>query len=345
MCRSIRLTTALARLGERGLKADIIMRTCFGSQLVRHILLVTGSLWLHHENTRDTAPQQLHAWFDLFDNLQLAEASLLAIISETGTGAPERTQQWLATSAIAHLIDWNLNSLTVTPDWPVLPGGRDATLWVWDRFTATSTDLWRSDSLGWEIAFAEEPENVANVVGLPLSPLRERPASAAMAIRSLRRRLTGQSDAHQILGGLTADEIAQNILGLIQTRNLTDACELARRAWESAPSVFMLANAAAFCLIPTDPSEAARLLSDLKPQNAEHRALVHANLTAAAAVAGAGWQPDDSPPVIPPDFEAFLWDLNTLTSSHPQIKYTNVADWLTQAGPAAGSAPASEQPL
>lgn len=75
--RLVRLTAALARLGERGLRADTVVRTCLGPQLLRRILLVAGSLWLHHSDSRDAVPQQLQSWFDLFDELQLPDPLLL----------------------------------------------------------------------------------------------------------------------------------------------------------------------------------------------------------------------------------------------------------------------------
>jgi hypothetical protein len=340
--RSIRLTSALARLGERGLRADTVVRTCLGPQLLRRILLVAGSMWLHQSDSFDSAPapQQLQGWFNLFKELQLADPSILGIISAAGNGRPAaQTRAWLTTGAVAHLINWDLDALTVTPDWLVLPGGRDATLWVWDRFTATSSDLWRSESLSWEIAFAEEPANVAAAVGLPLALLNERPPSAGMAMRSLRRRVLGESGEHQILGGLTPNELAQDILGLIETRNLAQAGALARRAWEAAPTIFTLGNAAGFCLVATNPNEATRILEQLKPQNAEQRALVRSNLLAAAVAAGVPRSYDDDSSTVPPDLGAFLWDLTSLGSSNPQICYTNVSEWLAKAR---ASAPGSE---
>jgi hypothetical protein len=166
--RSIAVTSALARLAERGIPADEIMRTCLGPVLIRHILLHVAAMWLsvaRGDLDPSDIPHHFEPWFVIFDKepaLKIgADLELSEVLVAAMNGLPIRAaKEWVREAAIAHLLDWRVDNflhVKLSPDETVLPAGRDATQWIFDRFTKTSTDDWEKTSLEWELVGSFAP--------------------------------------------------------------------------------------------------------------------------------------------------------------------------------------------
>ncbi len=71
----------------------------------------------------------------------------------------------------------------------VLPGGKDVTHWVTERFTLTYVPEWRATSLQWEQMLNSDPSETASAAGVPLALLQERAVTAEMLNSALRAKL------------------------------------------------------------------------------------------------------------------------------------------------------------
>lgn len=139
--RSVMITSALARLGERGIPADAIVRLCIGPLLARRVTVhVVHALAAtrRREVTEEQLPWQLRGWLPSFAHLPDMDESGLMMSALTGPGVAELTQ-WIDEAALSHLIVWQRDAhrVRVDPEDRVMPGGVDATRWIFDRFTNT----------------------------------------------------------------------------------------------------------------------------------------------------------------------------------------------------------------
>lgn len=268
--RSVWLTSAIARLGEKGLYADAVLRTCLAPALKRRLAVHIATAW-HTGRSQDLKtigiPQQLQPWLSEFEQITgLAFGRrvppLEEVLVKASTGDFGRfIDTWIATTATAHVIGWQLdNALTVEvlPTDVVLPGGATATRWVFDRYSQTYLDDWHAESLSWELSFAESPELTASRAGIPLNVLKERPSATLLAMEAIVRRHTGPGDVgtSSAFGGVDVREIQDQIVFLATAGDIKQAQDLARAATEKTPHHVQLRNAFAFTLIPSDPGTA-----------------------------------------------------------------------------------------
>src|ERR1035437_6466464 len=246
--RSIAVTLGLARLGERGLPPDAIIRTCLGPTLVRHILVQAASFWCAERQgrlERKSLAPNLAGWLELLDQeerisgLDGSEMTPVAVAALAG-GPAEAAHEWVRTAAVAHIIAWRVDGyLRVDRSIEdfVLPAGKDATRWIFDRFTKTYPDEWLTTSHPWELVFNRQPAMTANRVGLPLSLLEERFVTDDAIIGALDRRLTSPHDQDVLESGLRTEELFEAIVALLEAREFQSACILARQSCEASPQV------------------------------------------------------------------------------------------------------------
>lgn len=273
--RSISITTGLARLGERGLSADSVVRTCIGPSIIRRILLDTGLFWSAYRNgdiPEHEVPDILRPWCSLFD----AENSLTTLgqplpihaANIAGASTPgDSARHWLQTASIAHILAWRIeNYLEVvrSPVDLVLTGGKDATHWIYDRLTHTFLDDWRTESLTWELVFNRDPEGIAVAAGVSPSLLAERTTTEDLIAEALKRKITAPRPSEEVELGLDANA-AITSLGLMLEKGLVDGARaMARRIHEAQPRDRHFALAYAFCTIPVSTADARTALEGLE---------------------------------------------------------------------------------
>jgi hypothetical protein len=345
--RSCAVTTALARLAERGFPPDAAVRTCLGPALTRVVLVRIAAFWCAErqgELRRESLHPNLRAWLELLDaDERIAERGLdsLTPVAAAALAGPPAAQarEWVRTAAIAHILAWKLDDdlrVNRLPEEVVLPAGKDATRWVFDRFTKTYIDEWTESSLAWELVLNRQPAMTAERVGLPLSLLGERVVTDDMLIASMDRRLTGP-DVHDVVdGGLRVDEIIESIVALLEAGQLDGARILARRSFEAAPQMTFLRMAFAFCSIPTHREQAQAVLDCFDPADVREASLVQINRatcqlfdgdlpSARGLVADLDSQGDC-------EGEAWLWDPLAAVESRAVIRYMSHADWIQEVG-------------
>jgi hypothetical protein len=155
-------------------------------------------------------------------------------------GPAEAANEWVRTAAVAHIIAWRVDGyLRVDRSIEdfVLPAGKDATRWIFDRFSKTYPDEWLTTSHPWELVFNRQPAMTANRVGLPLSLLEERFVTDDAIIGALDRRLTSPHDQDVLESGLRTEELFEAIVALLEAREFQSACILARQSCEASPQV------------------------------------------------------------------------------------------------------------
>lgn len=341
--RSIFLTTALARLGERGLPPDAIVRTGFGREMGQQILLHAAAFWWSAKAgslERAEVPAVLQGWVDLLDELPrlagLRNPDFADVMSVALSGASrDRSQEWLRTAAMGDLIDWRLVAGVperLRPDEVVLPGGKDATRWVCDRFTKTYVSDWLPSSLPWELAFNRNPTRTAARVGVHVRLLQERVVTEQMVIDALSGTI-GELDAESPLeGDLAPNEVVATLGSMLELGQLTGARAMARRLHEAYPRTPGLGMAYAFCSIPEDPGGATSVMERLALTIPHSVAVMQANLAtcalfesdvarARAAAAAIDIDAAGSHPV-------WLWDPLAAFNLRAVVRFCTIADWL-----------------
>jgi len=268
--RILRVTTALARLGERGLPPDAVLRTCLGPALVRRIIIEVSAMWVLAREGR--LPREkltmFEAWLaaldaepglTLFDQPTMSDVVATAIRGETVKTA----RAWLRSASVTHVLGWRLDGYLTTDVQDVdlmLAAGAGAAVWVVDRFTETYLDRWSRESLEWELVFLDDPAATSARVGLPLAMLQERPVSTRQIVDAFSRRLSGAVGDDPVAEGLRTAEIVEAIVGKLRDNDPAAARDLAEAAVRNAPENPHLCNAFAFCLIPVNHARAHDLL-------------------------------------------------------------------------------------
>ncbi|WP_138945663.1 lipopolysaccharide assembly protein LapB [Plantibacter sp. M259] len=339
--RSIAITTALARLGERGLSADIVVRTGFARDLVKLIVRDAALFWSASdlEGTGEVSvPDVLAPWVALLES----DSSLVrhrgelpphiasvALAGDVGAIAEE----WVRRAAIGHIVGWRVDDYLRVERQPadlVLPGGRDATLWVTDRFTVTYVPEWHTSSLQWEQIFNAEPAETAKATGVPLALLEERTITGDMLNGALRAKLVDRVDEQFEQRELGDSSIAA-LAGLLEAGQYTPALKMAQKFHEAQPQALHFAMAYAFCLIAIDPDRAIASLHSLQiPEDNAGSMIREANLATCALKKGevemalhytANLARD-------PGHTAWLWDPTSVVSGDPQVRYWTIGEWM-----------------
>ncbi len=284
--RSTAITTALARLGERGLPADVMVRTGMGPGLIRKILSDVAFFWSAarggHVAPRRT-PVILRPWCALLD----AEPALATVSSPSpghvlsvalAGGPGSAATRWIRSAAVGHIVGWRIDDyleVDRVPEDLVLSGGRDSTRWVFDRFTSTFPDDWRTSSLNWELVYNQDPAAVASFVGVPVGLLDERIVTDDALRKALSHKLTSALEAgDELEGGLNADAVIAALGSMLEQGLVEGARAMARRLHEEHPRDTHLAMAYAFCSIPISRREACSIMDRLSVPEGSIQAVV-----------------------------------------------------------------------
>lgn len=346
--RSFSITMALARLGERGVPPDALMRTCLGAPLTRQILVRAAAHWCAEKSgthRRGDLPPDLVDWLEVLDAderiASINDPTVEQVASAAVSGSPAAVaRDWIATASVADIISWRIKGyqpVVRTPDDLVLPAGRDATIWVFDRFTRTYADEWHEASPLWELVFNSQPALTAQRVGLPLPLLQERIVTDRMVVESLERRVAGLRREDIIHNGLQVHEVLSAVVAMLEASDVGAARVLAGRSCESAPWYTPFRVAYAFCTIPVQQSEARSALDSLRPGNSFEFCLRQINRATCSlfegdkATAGSILEALDSEEGQ--EQEAWLWDPVAAFEGRAVIQYCMLKDWLRSAMP------------
>lgn len=336
--RATVITMGLARLAERGVPADCIVRSCAGPALLRRIIVTVSGVWAATKNGAIDHREvpELEDWFRLLEgcpgisSLENPDVVLVSTRALSGS-VRQAAEDWLATASITHIIGWRIEGcLHVTPedDDLTLPCGSSGTRWVYDRFTKTYLSDWNPESLDWEAAFISHPSEVAAAVGIRQTMLNERRVAEEALAKARLNVLLGTSSSVMV-DGMTVSEVFETVLSLLESGNLTAARDFARRAFQARPGVEALRLAYGFCLVPVQPNEAESILQPLPEDgsyctvlrlNRAAIALMREDVSAARSLAERSLDADDEPP-------AWLWDPVSLPRA-PQVIYCTPREWL-----------------
>lgn len=344
--RSIAITTALARLGERGLPADPVVRTGLGPGLIKKILGEAAFFWSAAQAdrvARDQTPEVLRPWCAVLDD----EASLtgvdspapshvLAVALAGDSGA--LAKRWIQSAAIGHIVGWRISEYLKVDRAPgdvVLTGGRDATRWICERFTKTYPDEWRLTSLSWELAFNRDPDRTASHVGAPLKLLRERVVTDEMVTDALVHKLMAAPGADDELeGGLDGSAVIASLGSMLEHGIVEGARAMARRLLEAHPKALHLGMAYAFCTIPINRREARAVLDGLDvPEGSDEAVLRELNRAACALFDG---EPERARSIVrslePASREdrVWLWDPEAALGGRPHVICETVSSWCAR---------------
>lgn len=335
--RGTAITTALARLAERGIPADCIVRTCVGPALTRRIIFTATSMLSATRRGKCDRLQvpELEPWFRLLESdPELADPTvtdpdLLASTAIRGAVRDE-VENWLATVSITHILGWRIeNPMVVHPDESALalPGGIGASRWFYERSILTYPAEWCAESRRWESAYLADPEAVARRAGLPLEILAERQVGRHALDRAHLELILGRAVPVEV-DGLSGPEVVEMILSLLSSGALRPARDTARRASERYPEDDSLRLAYAFCTIPFDPAKATEILDGLSDFTAASAAAQVDRATISLLV-----QPSSDLSALVTcsedelDSKCWLWDPLSF-ASEPRTLYASPREWL-----------------
>lgn len=340
--RATAITTALARLAERGIPADCVVRTCIGPTLLRRILMTTSATWLATragDIPRDRIPE-LEGWFQLFDDNfgeidGSADHTYISTLAMKGA-IRATADTWLADASITHIVGWRLDGYLHVDPVPAsleLPCGLSGTRWIYERSVLTYPAEWHPDSRVWESAYTADAQTVTEFIGLPRSILAERTVTPEALARAQLEVVSGRTKP--LIEDMIMEEIIETIVSMMETGMFAAARDLARRANEKRPNDPHIQLVYAFCTIPFDCDEAEGLLISLSqlPNNAllpvvqldlAAVALMQGRQAAALEIAASIARDQAEAPQC-----AWLWEPGSLPHE-PRIMYGSAEDWLNR---------------
>jgi hypothetical protein len=341
--RGITITSALARLAERGMPADAVVRTCIGPRIVRGLVLRVSAIWINIENGSidiDAVAdfKSLLAKLDADIRSNPDEHTTLPSVVATGMHGVlgQHLRDWIAEASITHILGWEFDdylSVTISQQDRVLSAGRDATLWVFERFSKTYLDEWSRASLDWELVYNQDPELVAGAVGMSRQFLDERAIDSLSVVTTLKHRLTGAKQDPDS-ANLQALEVFEAAVALLQRRRNREALSVAQQAVDLDPNNAQMRQVLAFCMIPYQPGQAEELMAGLFIETALQQAVKEANLisvhladgdlpTARLLAQDVSWSDLDE--------IVWLWKPESLMWGEPATVLLPLRDWFSEA--------------
>ena len=272
--RTIRLTSALARLGERGLGADMVLRTWLRERLIRHAMMelviryYVGELSYSSDGPFSPWVKILGEELSEEEWVRPAGLSQLMLIANEGS-LKKLAKRWCETAAVSHLVDYRVSGYTKTDVEQsdlVLPAGEDATIWVFERLTMTYLNQWSASSLMWELAYLDNSHRVIERLGVPASILNERHISMVDIVSELSNRLLVRGVAGDVIEGMTDQQQREQVVKLLQVSDYGGALDLARRAVRRAPGDARCSLILACSLMATTPLGARLILEQIKSE-------------------------------------------------------------------------------
>lgn len=341
----LRATSALARLGERGLPPDALVRTGLGTDLRRAVTRATLQLvWTRAERPGARVPESVRPWLEALlscpDQVVPATeaAPRFSVLSSTALAGDFKdvVDGWLVTACMRDLVAWTFDG-TAAPaldeDDLALRGGEEAVRWVCERFSATSLADWSRCSLEWELRQLADAAGTADDAGVIRPLLDERVVVRDELVGELAHRLARPTAKDPLVGGLTRGELQEHVLSLLNSGGVSAATALLRDAVRLRPGDDELRNMLGFCLVASAPSEALLHLDRATANSDLSAELLRANRAAAALRTG------DRAAAIDllvdlrdsgSDQVYLLWDPNEvidLTAEPAAIQEVSAAEW------------------
>jgi len=293
--RGILVGSALARLGERGLPADAVVRSGLGGVLRRRLIgaaALTCGVGLGEADPSDRLPG-METWADALggcpdiasiDPSEPEAARLTLMVGAMRGDFRVLVDEWLQRASMTHLIAWAPDEVVrpaLDEDDAELRGGESAARWICDRFVYTGLEDWSRSSLEWELCFIRDPEQTSRRAGVSLELLLERgvpmdPVTAELASRFAR---PGTND--ELVLGMTRLDARELTVSLVADGRAGAAVDLWRAALKSCPDDEEVRNCLAFALVATSPEEAVEHLARISQEGGVSPLLVLANLAAA----------------------------------------------------------------
>jgi hypothetical protein len=294
-----------------------------------------------------TLPPGMQDWLRLFDSAlaDLAgdryELALEEVLAAARSGQlNEIVNSWLEQTAVSHLIAWQIADAfqsDVRPQDCIVPGGREATVWIFERFAHTYLNEWSPSSIAWELSYVAEPLAVGRGAGIHAKFLGERDVDQDSLIAELVTRNSAASSAegNQSFAGTDILKVLEQIIHLARANDLVQAQSLARESSKKFPADANIRNAFAFLLVATDPTHATELLMDpaVERLNPIINSINHASCLLALE------KPTDCLALVEAmqlsdvgTCSGWLWVPLSLTKSRtPELRYYTAKEWLSAA--------------
>ncbi|MDX3658464.1 hypothetical protein PV646_14240 [Streptomyces sp. ID05-26A] len=297
--RTVWLTSALARLGEKGIPPDAVVRRMLKGRLLRSITAQAIYAQAHIASISDGDPQEymprgVLPWVALLDSTgcplqdgDTRETANKVSAALNGQFADEVTM-WLESASIKDIVEWSLEyepHQELRESDLAVKGGLSALSWLQDRYTETSYSDWQRSSLEWELRYAHDAEGTAYTAGVPSRVLRERPTSSKLVISAMIHRADRPHPEEEVIAGSSLNDLRDRVLNFIDEGHIAKAVNILSEAVSLYPGMNDLRCWLAFCMIMTDPREALSHLARCQPSDSVPTALIAANVSAAQVAA------------------------------------------------------------
>lgn len=292
--RSISITTALARLGERDFNPDWVLRTLLGEELCRHIIITCAVVWnrirLGELDVRDVP--ELHGWLNHIEadapSPYNPDTDLNRLITRSLGGATmEAGMAWIHSASASDIAAWRVvDYLESVPDESDMttPGGPEAMRWAFERMTRTYPQDWSATSRDWELAYLDDPAGVARRSGFSLSILEERSTTLNQIKKASAAALL--NDLGDVFPGVSRQRVIELVLRELESGRSNSARNIIAAAHAERPSDQSLMSAYAFCWLPVTPQRSRAMLEALTSTATMTPSIRLVNLVASHLVEG-----------------------------------------------------------
>lgn len=346
--RSISITTALARLGERDFNPDWVLRTLLGEELCRHIIITCAVVWNRIRRGELTVMDvpELRGWLDHIETDAPTpydpDADLNRLITRSLAGATmEAGKTWVLTASTSDIAAWRVaDYLESVPDDSDMttPGGPEAMRWAFERMTRTYPQDWSATSRDWELAYLDDPAGVARRSGFSLSILEERSTTLNQIKKASAAALL--NDLGDVFPGVSRERVIELVLRELESGSIESARNIISAAHAERPSDTSLTSAYAFCWLPVAPQRSRVIFEDLDSTPTMSPSVRLVNLVASHLVEGDArsaaalidmYEVED----LDGSASAWLWELDSLVGrapdDQPRIVHTPPDQWIAAA--------------
>ncbi|MGI6873932.1 hypothetical protein [Amycolatopsis sp. 3B14] len=299
--RMVKLTSALARIGERGLPPDALVRIGLRRRIKFQITSLVIGFYREQfpDELVDKLPEDLQQWLRLAsDCMDTADSTgagrddswLLNLLPNIEQGRfAQKLANWIDYACMRDLVAWRLEAEPhggLDEEDLNIRGGHEAIHWIVDRFSHTHYREWYRTSLYWELRFASNPESTAAEAGVPLTLLAQRPSHTGLLVESIVSRASYALDHETLIGDISRDELLSHIMHLLQNKFFDQAINVLRAVLDRYPGLSQARCMLAFCLTPVDPMQALDELARCEPDARTPEQLLRINRAAALWRAG-----------------------------------------------------------
>ncbi|WP_143008845.1 hypothetical protein [Actinomyces ruminicola] len=245
-------------------------------------------------------------------------------------------REWCESASIADLVDFRVEGyrqVEVLDEDLVVAAGEDATVWLCERLASTHLESWSGSSLAWELAYLDDPDGTAELMGVKKDVIRERAVGLVPVLDEITRRLHDFGVIGSVIDGLSNKQVVDGVVSLLRGGLIGDAVDLARRAFRRSPGDSRLAVVLARCLMAVDPEYARLILMDML-----HDEVPQAVLVDLATLELSEGNVMDSMrylgPVDVDDVDGWYWDPLDYCEHRMQFRYFVGNEWYERAVPA-----------